>query len=311
MNKVVSEKFIEDLLISIKDVTVQNQVEVALRLLVETDKAKEKTRLELVETAKLLEQIANEKTRLEQIETTNLIKQIIEEKEKTLLYLERSNRDLEQFASIASHDLQEPLRMVASYTQLLADHYDGQLDEKAEKYITYVVEGALRMQQLIHDLLAYSRISTHVMPIETVDSNYILGEVIRNLSVAIETSNTIVTNDELPMVRADALQLVQVFQNLISNAIKFRRDTAPYIHVSAREEKREWIFSVRDNGIGIDRQYADRIFAIFQRLHARREYPGTGIGLAVCKRIVERHGGKIWFDSEPGRGSTFSFTVPK
>ena len=228
-----------------------------------------------------------------------------------LTELERSNKDLEQFASIASHDLQEPLRMVASYTQLLAERYENQLDEKAKKYIAYAVEGAIRMQRLVNDLLVYSRVSTRGNPLETTDSHSILGEVIRNLAAAIEESKAIVTNEELPMVRADASQIEQVFQNLLANAIKFRGENSPHIHVSVRDEGREWVFSVRDNGIGIERQYADRIFVIFQRLHTRQEYPGTGIGLAVCKRIVERHGGRIWFESVPGKGSTFFFTVPK
>ncbi len=228
-----------------------------------------------------------------------------------LVELERSNKDLELFASIASHDLQEPLRMVASYTQLLAERYEGQLDEKARKYIAYAVDGAIRMQRLVNDLLTYSRVGTHGNPIETTDSHSILGEAIRNLATTIEESKAIVTNEELPMVRADASQLVQLFQNLLANAIKFRAENFPHVHVSARDEGCEWVFSVRDNGIGIDRQYADRIFVIFQRLHTRQEYPGTGIGLAVCKRIVERHGGKIWFESETGKGSTFFFTVPK
>lgn len=228
-----------------------------------------------------------------------------------LTELERSNRDLQQFASVASHDLQEPLRMVASYTQLLGERYASQLDEKARKYIAYAVEGAIRMQRLVNDLLTYSRIGTRDKPIETADAHSILGEAIRSLAVAIEESKAIVTNEELPLVRADALQLVQVFQNLLTNAIKFRSGNFPRIHVSARDGGCEWVFSVRDNGIGIERQYADRIFVIFQRLHTRQEYPGTGIGLAVCKRIVERHGGRIWFESEPGKGSTFFFTVPK
>jgi light-regulated signal transduction histidine kinase (bacteriophytochrome) len=228
-----------------------------------------------------------------------------------LAELERSNKELEQFASIASHDLQEPLRMVASYTQLLAERYEGQLDEKAQKYIAYAVDGAIRMQRLVNDLLAYSRISTRGNPLETTDSHSILGEAIRNLAATIEESKAIITNEELPMVRADASQFVQLFQNLLANAIKFRGKNFPRVHVSARDEGREWIFSVRDNGIGIDRQYADRIFVIFQRLHTQQEYSGTGIGLAVCKRIAERHGGKIWFDSEPGKGSTFFFTLPK
>ena len=226
--------------------------------------------------------------------------------------LERSNKDLEQFAAIASHDLQEPLRMVASYTQLLADNYGGQLDKKAKEYIGYAVDGAIRMQRLVNDLLIYSRVATRGNPIKTTDSHSILGEAIRNLTILIEESKAIVTNEELPPVRADASQLVQLFQNLLANAIKFRGEDFPRVHVSVRDAGSEWVFSVRDNGIGIDRQYADKIFVIFQRLHTRQEYPGTGIGLAVCKRIVERHGGKIWLESEPGqRGSTFFFTIPK
>jgi PAS domain S-box-containing protein len=228
-----------------------------------------------------------------------------------LAELERSNKDLEQFASIVSHDLQEPLRMVASYTQLLAERYADQLDEKARKYITYAVEGAIRMQRLVNDLLAYSRISTRGNPLKITDSHSILGEVIRNLATVIEESKAIITNEELPMVCADPSQLLQLFQNLLGNAIKFRGENFPLIHVSARDKGGEWVFSVRDNGIGIDGKYADRIFVIFQRLHTRQEYPGTGIGLAVCKRIVERHGGRIWFESEPGNGSTFFFTIPK
>jgi PAS domain S-box-containing protein len=225
--------------------------------------------------------------------------------------LERSNKDLEQFAYVASHDLQEPLRMVSSYTQLLAQHYDGRLDEKAKKFMDYAVDGAVRMQRLINDLLTYSRIGTQGKPMETTDTHALLGEAIRNLAAMIEEKRAIITNDDLPTVKADASQLIQVFQNLISNAIKFQGEDVPHIHVSAQDKGREWIFSIRDNGIGIEKHYADRVFVIFQRLHTRREYPGTGIGLAVCKRIVERHGGRIWFESEPGKGSTFFFTIMK
>jgi PAS domain S-box-containing protein len=225
--------------------------------------------------------------------------------------LERSNKDLEQFAYVASHDLQEPLRMVASYTQLLAQHYEGRLDEKAKKFMDYAVDGAVRMQRLINDLLTYSRITTQGMPLETTDTHALLGEAIRNLAALIEEKRAIITNDDLPTVMADPSQLMQVFQNLLANAIRFQGETVPHIHVSALDKGREWIFAVRDNGIGIERQYADRVFVIFQRLHTRQEYPGTGIGLAVCKRIVERHGGRIWFASEPGQGSTFFFTITK
>jgi PAS domain S-box-containing protein len=223
--------------------------------------------------------------------------------------LRRSNKDLQQFASIASHDLQEPLRMIGSYIQLLAKRYEGQLDEKAKEYIAYVVEGADRMQRLVKDLLTYSHAGSRGNQMEAKDSHIILGEAIENLAILIEESKAIITVGVLPIVRADASQLVQVFQNLLANAIKFRGEDIPRIHVSVKEEKHEWVFSVRDNGIGIDRQYAERIFVIFQRLHTREEYPGTGIGLAVCKRIVERHGGRIWFESEIGKGSTFFFTI--
>jgi PAS domain S-box-containing protein len=231
--------------------------------------------------------------------------------QRTLADLECSNNDLQQFASVASHDLQEPLRMISSYTQLLAQRFDGQLDDKAKKYINYVVDGAIRMKSLIDDLLAYSRVDTQDEPQEQTDSRSALDEAIRNLAAMIEEYRPIITNDDLPTVRADALQLALVFQNLIANAIKFRGDDPPRVHVSAEDHQGEWVFSVRDNGIGIEPQHSERVFVIFQRLHTREEYPGTGIGLAVCKRIVERHGGKIWFESELGSGATFFFTLPK
>jgi light-regulated signal transduction histidine kinase (bacteriophytochrome) len=230
---------------------------------------------------------------------------------RTMADLERSNKELEQFAYVASHDLQEPLRMISSYTQLLAQRYEGQLDEKSKKYVTYTVDGAIRMQALINDLLAYSRVGTRGKPLEPTDSHAVLGEAIRNLAATIQENRAIISNDDLPTVRADASQLVLVFQNLLSNAIKFRGGDLPRVHVSAEDRPGEWVFSVRDNGIGIEPQHANRVFVIFQRLHTREEYPGTGIGLAVCKRIVERHGGNIWFESEPGKGATFLFTLPK
>ena len=241
----------------------------------------------------------------------SVLKQAEERLMRVLADLERSNKELEQFAYVASHDLQEPLRMISSYTQLLAQRYEGQLDEKAKKYSDYAVDGAVRMQGLINDLLAYSRVSTQGKPFETIDSYSVLEVALQNLSATIKENLAIVINDDLPMVRADATQLSQLFQNLIGNAIKFRGADLPRIHVSARDLGSEWRFSVHDNGIGIDEKYADKVFVIFQRLHTKQEYPGTGIGLAICKRIVERHGGRIWYESEPGKGATFYFTLPK
>lgn len=233
-----------------------------------------------------------------------------EELKKLLEELARSNRELEQFAYVASHDLQEPLRMVASYVQLLERKYKGSLDEKADKYIFFSVDGVRRMQKLIDGLLAYSRVSRG-SEFTPIDANKVLDEAVANLSASIRESHANVTRDELPSVVADETQLSQVFQNLIANAIKFRkREVEPAVHVSAKRAGAEWIFSVNDNGIGIEPQYYDRIFQIFQRLHSRDEYPGTGIGLSLCKRIIERHGGRIWLESAPGKGATFFFTIP-
>jgi PAS domain S-box-containing protein len=237
-------------------------------------------------------------------------KQIEKTLKKTLDELERSNKELEQFAYVASHDLQEPLRMVASYTQLLEMRYKDKLDSDANDFINYAVDGANRMQRLINDLLVYSRVGTRGKPLEPVDSQSALGQAIVNLEVFISENQAIITNDDLPPVIADSIQLVQLFQNLVDNAIKFRSDKTPYIHVSVKQEGNEWVFSVRDNGIGIAPQYKERIFVIFQRVHSREEYSGTGMGLAICKKIVERHSGRIWVDSKPGEGSTFYFTIP-
>jgi len=224
--------------------------------------------------------------------------------------LELSNRDLEQFAYVASHDLQEPLRMVSSFTQLLAKRYQGKLDKDADEFIAYIVAGAKRMQALINDLLTYSRLDTRGESFGPIDSEAAFNQAVANLRVAIKEGEAVITHDPLPPLIADNSQIVQLFQNLLGNAIKFRGKEPPRVHVSARQENNEWVFSFRDNGIGIAPDYFDRVFVIFQRLHGREEYPGTGTGLAICKRIVERHGGRVWVESELNKGSTFYFAIP-
>jgi signal transduction histidine kinase len=224
--------------------------------------------------------------------------------------LARSNSDLEQFAYVASHDLQEPLRMVAAYTQLLAERYRGKLDENADKFIGYASEGAQRMQILIQDLLALSRVGRKGTTCESVDCNAVVEEVLSGLQSAIQESGAAITHAQLPAVWADRTLMTQVFQNLIGNAIKFRGKERPAVSVEAEEDGHQCLFSVRDNGIGIAPEFAENIFVVFQRLHARAEYPGNGIGLSICKKIVELYGGKIWMESQAGSGSTFKFTMP-
>lgn len=225
--------------------------------------------------------------------------------------LARSNADLEQFAYVASHDLQEPLRTVASFTQLLAQRYRGKLGADAEDFIGYAVEGARRMQVLVNDLLAYSRVGTRGGELAPTRSEATLEAALANLKQSVEEAGATVSHDPLPTVLADETQLCQVFQNLVGNALKFRSSEPPRVHISAQPADGQWRFSVRDNGIGIDPQHAERIFVIFQRLHAASKYPGTGLGLAISKRIVERHGGRIWVESELGKGATFYFTMEK
>ena len=224
--------------------------------------------------------------------------------------LARSNRDLEQFAYVASHDLQEPLRMVSAYTQLLAERYQGKLDQNADQYIAYAVEGATRMQTLIQDLLIFSRAGKNGAGFQATECAAIVAEALKNLQAGIQESHAVIACDALPMVHADRSQLGQLFQNLIGNALKFRGADPPVIRISADLQGSEWVFAVADNGIGIAPEHKDQIFGIFQRLHTRAEYPGNGVGLAICKKIVEHYRGRIWVDSQPGEGSTFRFTLP-
>jgi PAS domain S-box-containing protein len=225
--------------------------------------------------------------------------------------LRSSNAELERFAYVASHDLQEPLRMVTSYLQLVEERYRDRIDENGRVFIDYAVDGAARMQQLINGLLTLSRVATKGHRLEEVDAQVALEHATQNLAIAIRESEAKLTHGRLPVVFADPTQLTQLFQNLIANAIKFAAGRTPKIHIDSVSEKTQWLFRVCDNGIGIDMEYAERIFDIFQRLHGREQYPGTGIGLAISKRIVERHGGRIWVESEPGQGSTFFFTLPR
>jgi PAS domain S-box-containing protein len=233
-----------------------------------------------------------------------------EELHKLAEDLKRSNTDLQQFAYAASHDLQEPLRGIAGFAGLLEKRYKGKLDKKADEFIDLIVSDSKRMQELIKDLLEYSRIDTKPKLAKPVNCAVVVEEAFYNLRAAVEETGTELTYDSLPIVAADPTQLKSLFQNLIGNAIKFRRQEKPRIHISAEQKGNEWVFSVKDNGIGFESGLAERIFVVFQRLHTRQEYPGTGIGLAICKKIVERHGGRIWAESEPGKGSTFYFTLP-
>jgi PAS domain S-box-containing protein len=258
------------------------------------------------------------KTKKEILEINSILKKEIKDHEQTELKLrelvtelKRSNKELEQFAYISSHDLQEPLRMVALFTQLLERRYKGKLDSDADDYINFIVEGAQRMKLLIDDLLAYSRVNTKGGEFESVDLDNVMNTVLSNLHLFSEENKAeIIIDEPLPTIRADPSQMVHIFQNLITNGIKFNDKKTPKIHISAQINGNEWVFKVSDNGIGIATEYQEKIFEIFKRLHDRQEYPGTGIGLAICQKIIERHGGKIWVESEMGKSSTFYFNIP-
>lgn len=249
----------------------------------------------------------NHAEKLHEIETRKVVEEnLLKIKEE----LERSNSELEQFAYVASHDLQEPLRMIASYVQLLSVRYKDKLDENANEFINFAVDGATRMQRLINDLLSYSRVSSRNKEFKPTDLNEVLDLALTNLKLIIEENDAIIHRDELPKVVADPTQMEQLFQNLIGNAVKFKGEKKPEINIGKEIVDGNWLISIKDNGIGMEEKYKDLIFVIFQRLH-QNTYPGTGIGLAVCKKIVERHGGKIWVESESGKGSTFYFTIPR
>ena len=247
--------------------------------------------------------LKEKRLRLERTEAEATLASKVEE-------LARSNRDLEQFAYVASHDLQEPLRMVSAYTQLLGERYRGRLDEQADKYIQFATEGATRMQDLIHDLLTFSRVGCAEMALQMTDCNGVVGQAVKNLQASIDETGSTVTCGHLPTLMANGAQLEQVFQNLITNAIKFRDGAIPVIAIGAERKAADWIFSVSYNGIGIAPENAEVIFSIFQRLHTRTEYSGNGIGLSICKKIIEQHGGKIWLGNHAGPGCTFKFSIP-
>ncbi len=299
-----------------KPYTITSDRQQILSLLLSTYESAVQQNRELIKVQRELQSLNEQLEERVRDRTAALRGEITERKraeenlKQALAEMERSNKDLEQFAHIASHDLQEPLRMVASYVQLLARRYQGQLDSDADEFIAYAMEGVIRMEQLINDLRNYYRLSTRGKTFEPIDCEAVLKRALANLQMAIEENHAVVTYDPLPTVRGDAEQLVQLFQNLIDNAIKFRSDEPPEVHIGMESTDSVWLFSVQDNGIGIDPEYTERIFIIFQRLNDRREYPGTGAGLAICKKIVECHGGRIWVESEWGQGSTFYFTLP-
>ena len=272
---------------------------------------------ETITVKKELESRVEKRTRAlkdAQMATLNIMQDVEEERnrtEKLNIDLQKTNQELEAFVYVASHDLQEPLRKISSFTELLEKRYSENLDERGLKYMKYITTGAKRMQQLISDLLQFSRIGSREKPFEAVNFNEILTNVIDNLSVVIEEKKAVVDINELPTAVADQSQMGQLWQNLLGNALKFTSEKVPEILIGSKEMADYWLFSIRDNGIGIEQEYKDKIFVIFQRLHDRESYTGTGIGLAICRKIVERHGGAIWFESEPRDGTTFYFTLNK
>ena len=282
-------------ILTINDITESKTVEKKQQ---DQDETLKQTNLELGKKEKIMLSLLEDLK-----ESEDNLKEIAEE-------LKRSNEDLEQFAYIASHDLQEPLRMVASFTQLLQEEYKDKLGKEANEYIYYAVDGATRMQNLIRDLLEYAHIEKTDTSSELVNCTDIIKQVLINLQQVIKETNAEVTQDPLPTVMGSSIRLLQLFQNLIGNAIKYRGDNPPKIHIKAERKNAEWLFSIRDNGIGIDPKHSERIFQIFQRLHGREKYSGTGIGLALCKKIVEQHKGKLWVESILDKGSTFYFTLP-
>ncbi len=288
----------DELLVIVRDISDRKQTEAALR------EARDYLELRVQERT---QELSNVNASLQSEIAERLAAQ--RRLEQLTLDLQRSNQELEQFAYVASHDLQEPLRTITSYTQLLAKRYQGQLDDRADRYVHFIVDGATRMQQLIRDLLTYSKVGRRELKCQPTDCNVILQRVMQDLQRAIAESGCTIHYPTLPTVMAEASQLSLLFQNLIGNAIKYRRDVAPTVEISAIQGDRHWLFRIQDNGIGIEPQYRDRIFEIFQRLHTSDEYSGTGLGLAICKKIVERHGGQIGVESDYGQGSVFYFTI--
>ncbi len=281
------------------------QVEDQLCVLSVIDNITERRRAELI----ILR--LNEELEKRVLARTGELTQATEQLQMLNQELQRSNQSLEQFAYVASHDLQEPLRAITGYTQLLMSEYGDRFDQTAQSYADFIIDGAQRMQQLIQDLLRYSRVGTRGKEFTLIDGNIVIKEVLRNLHMAIAQSQALIKVEPLPTLKADQSQLVQLFQNLIGNAIKFCHQDYPHISIRVTQRETDFLFQVEDNGIGIKPQYLDRIFDLFKRLHTRREYPGTGIGLAICKKIVARHGGEIWAESTPSIGTTFFFTISR